>query len=91
MEKEITFLKQEKKMQQYIMDDRVILAIQGLRSVKKQDKAHSYEIQWNYKGSDGFMDYTAKTKRDKIFDEIIKLIKERENPINKSRPYDPNL
>lgn len=74
------------------MDDRIILAIQGLRSVKKQNKKpYSYEIIWNYKGSDGFMDYPTKEKQDKIFNEIVKLIKERENPIKKLRPYDPDL
>lgn len=85
-------------MQQYIMDDRVILAIQGLRFVKKQDhlhhriKAHdTYGIIWNYKGSDGYVDYLTEKERDKIFNKIIKLIKERENPIKKLRPYDPDL
>lgn len=73
-------------MQQFIMDDRVILSLQGLRSVKKQDFLHSenvnientYEIQWNFKGSDGFAKYNTKQERDKIFDEIKKLIEGRE-------------
>lgn len=73
-------------MQQYIMDDRVILSLQGLRSVKKQDFINSnvnmdnaYEIQWNYKGSDGFMKYATIEERNKIFNEIKKLIEEQEN------------
>lgn len=77
-------------MQYYIMDNKVILAIQGLRFVKKTGhlyhaiKAHdTYGIIWNYKGSDGFMDYPTKEERDKIFNEIVKLIKERENPMKK--------
>ena len=78
-------------MQQYIMDDRVILAIQGLRSVKKRNHISSlnanmdriYGIIWNYKGSDGFMDYNSEEQRDKIFNEIAKLIEERQNPIRK--------
>jgi len=83
-------------MQQYVMDDRVILALQGLRFIKKNDCIHSsnvnldnhYEIIWNYKGSDGFMDYKSKEDRDKIFNRIAKSIKERQNPIKK---LDPNL
>lgn len=75
-------------MQQFIMDDRAILAIQGLRSVKKRDHLHhganiddTYEIIWNYKGSDGFMNYNTKEKRDEIFNEIKKLIVDRENKV----------
>jgi len=78
-------------MQQYIMDDRVILSIQGLRSVKKRNHIsyldanmdRTYGILWNYKGSDGFMDYNSEEQRDKIFNEIAKLIEERQNPIKK--------
>ena len=78
-------------MQQFIMDNRVILAIQGLRSVKKRDYfgvniENPYGIIWNYKGSDGFMDYETKLERDKIFNQIRILIKERENPIKKLNP-----
>ena len=83
-------------MQQYIMDDRVILAIQGLRSIKKNDRINysvntdnTYEIIWNYKGSDGFISYRSKEERNKIFNEIKKLIEEREK--DHIRRHGPNL
>jgi len=79
-------------MQQYIMDDRIILSIQGLRFVKKRDHLYhgvktdnAYGILWNYKGSDGFMDYPTEKERNKIFEEIKKLIKDREDK------HGPNL
>ena len=81
-------------MQQYVMDDRVILSLQGLRSVKKHDHTHSknvniddtYEIQWNYKGSDGFAKYSTMEKRDKIFNEIRTKILYKENPMKTLNP-----
>jgi len=75
-------------MQQYIMDNRIILGLQGLRSVKKRDLIHSknvdikntYGIQWNYKGSEGFMEYATIEERNNIFNEIKKAIKNRKEP-----------
>lgn len=78
-------------MQQYIMDNRVILSLQGLRFIKKNDRIHSpnvnidnsHGIEWNYKGSCGYMDYKSEEKRDKIFNQIVRSIEERQNPIKK--------
>ena len=74
-------------IQKYAMDDKVILSLQGLRSVKKYNYIHYgpdvnnvYKLQWNYKGSDGYVEYKTESERDEIFNEIKKAIKNRKEP-----------
>ena len=74
--------------QRYIMDDKVILSLQGLRFIKKQDVIYAsansdnnYRLIWNYKGADGYVDYVNKRDRDKIFDEIGEnFLKQQDQP-----------
>lgn len=71
--------------QQFVFDDVIILKVQGLRFVVKEDYVYSsshqndsYRLRWNYKGADGYHDYETKTERDTIFDLIVKEIKKEE-------------
>ena len=64
----------------YVSDHKIILKIQGLRVVSKEDMIHSlkgkttYRLRWDYKGSIGHMDYENKDNRDIIFDKIVEAI-----------------
>lgn len=65
---------------QYANDDQLILKIQGLRMVSKEDMIHSmrnettYRLRWEYKGSSGYMDYDTSEARDQMFISVVAAI-----------------
>jgi len=69
----------------YIADDEVILSLEELREVKKEDSQYNDEqciLKWNYKGSDFHSQhvYQKKDKRDAMFDKAsAALIRNKED------------
>jgi len=74
--------------QGYVNDYKLILKIQGLRVISKEDMVHSlkggtvYRLRWDYKGSLGYMDYEDVNDRDIIFNKIVAAITSKEESIN---------
>jgi hypothetical protein len=70
----------EGQTRNYVIDDKVIIAIPGLRTVNKVDYPESsiYLLTVTYKGSVLSIKYKTKEDRDSTYNKIILLIEEHE-------------
>lgn len=64
-------------MEKYIGDDKVILLLQGLRFIIKEDRRYGlstkveYFLKWDYKGAEGSLIYEDKAERDALYNRVL--------------------
>ncbi len=62
-------------MEKYIGDNKVILALSGLRWLEKVDRKgitgeEIFYLRWNYKGAEGSTEYRIKEERDDLYQRV---------------------
>ena len=64
----------------YAHDDKILLCLAGLRTVRKEDMkaygsdAERYFLYWSYKGQEGKIEYATKEARDIMYSHIVAKI-----------------
>ena len=64
-------------MKLYVFDEKILLKLQGLRFVVREDFFYTedvknrYRLRWNYKEAEGFMYYDTEEERNNIFNMIV--------------------
>ena len=65
-------------MKQFVGDERVVVNLQGLRWIQKENQSagwpERYRLKWNYKGGEGSQSYESEELRNAMYDKVKKAL-----------------
>ena len=67
-------------MEKFIGDEVVVLNLQGLRWIQKENMSagwtERFRLKWNYKGGEGTQSYESEESRNAMYDKVLKALTE---------------